>query len=71
MQVVTAEHLVPPACDRLIGGRDTAEQHIAQRVTTFDQSGTSEIESAGSIVQQRRIGWPKRGGHRAVALVAG
>ena len=34
VQVVAAENLVPPACDRFLGGRHQPQQDVAQRVTS-------------------------------------
>ena len=51
MQVVSAEDLVPPTGDRLVGGRNQAEQHIPQWLATVDQGGAGQEEGAGSIMQ--------------------
>ena len=71
VQVVAAEHLVPPTGDRFLGGRHQPKQHVAQRVSTADLGGAGQEEPTGAIVQQRGIGRAKRGRHRGVALMPG
>ena len=56
VQVVAAEHLVPAAGDRFLGGRHHAEQHVAERVAAAALGGAGEEEAAGPVVQQRGIG---------------
>src|ERR1700716_3661090 len=71
VQVMASEHLVPPTRDWFLDGRHQAEQHVAQRVSTADLGGAGQEETAGAIVQQRRIGGTKRGRDRSVALMPG
>ncbi len=70
-QLGPAEHLVPPARDRLVGGRRHAEQDVPDRVYAGHLAGPGAVEPAGPVVQQRRVGRPQRRGQRGVALVAG
>jgi hypothetical protein len=65
-----AEHLVPPAGDRLVGGGDHAQQHVAHRVLPRQLRGALQVEAAGAVVQQRRVGGPQRRGDGGVRLVA-
>ena len=69
VQVVAAEHLVPPACDRFLGGRHHPKKHVAQRVSAADLGGAGEEEPTGAVVQQRGIGGPQRRRHRRIALM--
>ena len=68
---MAAEHLVPPAGDRFLGGRHQSEQDIAQRVAPVDLLGAGQEEATGTVVQQRGIGVPKGRRHRDVPLVPG
>ncbi len=70
VQVVAAEHLVSPACDRLIGGCHQPEYNVAQRVSAFGLSGAGQKETARTIVQQGGIGHTKRRRHRGVAFMS-
>jgi hypothetical protein len=71
VQVFAAEHLVPPAGDRFLGGRHQPEQHVAQRVSTADLGGAGQEEATGAIMQQRGIGGPESRRHRSIALMPG
>ncbi len=64
-----AEHLVAPARDRIVGAGAQAEQHVEQRRLAGHLVRPREEERARSVVQERRIGGPQRGGDRGVALV--
>ena len=61
-----AEHLVPAAGRRVVGAGQHAEQHRPQRVveaaTGLHRAG--QEERAGAVVQQRRVGRPRRPGRR-------
>ena len=70
-QLGAAEHLVPPAGDRLVCGRRHSEQHVTDWVDAGHLAGAGAVEPAGPVVQQRRVGWPQRRGQRGVALMAG
>ena len=70
-QLGPAEHLVPPAGDRLVRGRRHSEQHVTDWVDAGHLTGAGAVEPAGPVVQQGRVGWPQRRGQRGVALVAG
>ena len=69
-QLGPAEHLVPPAGDRLVRGRRHPEQHVTDRVDAGYLAGAGAVEPAGPVVQQRRVVRPQRRGQRGVALVA-
>ncbi len=65
------ENLVPPGGNRLVGRGDDAQQHVAQRVLARHLQPAAHVETAGAVVQQRRIRRPQRGGDRGVGLVPG
>ena len=70
-QLGPAEHLVPPAGDRLVRGRRHPEQDVTDRVDAGYLAGAGAVEPAGPVVQQRRVGGPQRGRDGGVALVPG
>ena len=55
-QVVAAEHLVAAAGDRLARRGDHPGEDVAHTVET----GATEVEAAAAIVQQGRVGGPRR-----------
>ena len=69
VQVVAAEYFVPPTGDRLLGGRDDPEEHVAQRIASTDLPGPVEEEAARAVMQQCRIGGSKRGRDGSVAFM--
>ena len=72
VQVGVADHLVPPAGDRLGRRRDQPEQHVAHTVPgRAGAGGAHQVERPGPVVQQRRVIPPQRRRDRRVALVAG
>ena len=79
LEVDVAEHLVPPAGDRLDRRRDHAAQDVAggvgDRVGVARGhgrlGGAGAVERAGAVVQERRVGLPQRRRDGRVALVPG
>ena len=69
-ELLAAEDLVPPAGDRLEGGRDDPEHDVAQAVD-LGLRCAGEVEGARAVVQERRIVDPKRERDGRVRLVAG
>ncbi len=65
------EHLVTPTGDRLLGEREHAREHVPHRIVTGHLLGAGAVETAGSVVEQRRVGRPERRRDRRVALVSG
>ena len=69
---LVAEHLVPAAGDRLVRGGHQPEQDIrARRRAARRPARAGQVEAAGAVVQQGRVGEPQRGGDAGVALVPG
>ena len=67
-----AEHLVPPARDRLLHRGHQAEQHVPDTVPGRRRLlRPGQVERARPVVQQRRVGEPQRGRDARVALVPG
>ena len=56
-----------PPGDRLVGGRDDAGQDVADAVET----GSRQVEATAAVVQERRVGGPRRHAQDCVALVTG
>ena len=69
-QLGVAEHLVPAARDRLGAGRGDAAQDVGHAVAPRLRR-TREIERAGAVVEERRVGGAEREGDAGVALVPG
>ena len=69
-EVVVPEHLVAPAGDRLVDGRRHAEQDVPDPVAP-DLAGAREVEAAGAVVEERRVGRAQRERDERVRLVAG
>ncbi len=70
-EVGMAEHLVPPAGDRLVGRSEQAEQDVTDTVVTRHLLRPGEVEAARPVVQEGRVGRSQRGGDQGVGLVAG
>ena len=68
-QIVVAEHLVPAAGDRLVGRGGDTEHHVGHAVAA-DLTGAGEVERAGSVVEQGRVGRAQGERDRSVALVS-
>ena len=69
-QVGVTEDLVPATGDRLVGRTNEAQQDIADAVVAGHLLRAGEVEAAGSVVQQRRIGRSQCGRDQGVALVS-
>ena len=65
-----AEHLVPAAGDRLVGRRRHPEQDVPDAVVPH-LPGAGEVEAAGAVVEQRRVGRSQRERDERVRLVPG
>ena len=66
-----AEDLVAAAGDRLVDRRQQAEEHVVDAVVARHLAGSGQVEAAGAVVQQRRVGRAHGGGHQRVGLMAG
>ena len=64
-----AEDLVAAAGDRLLGRRGHAEEDVPDAVSP-GLAGTREVEAAGSVVEERRVGRLERERDERVRLVA-
>ena len=69
-QLVPAEHLVPPAGDRLGGCRDDPQQDVAQPVDA-PLRGAREVEGARAVVEESRVVDAERECDGGVRLVPG
>ena len=72
VQLLVAEHLVAAAGDGLVHRGHQPEQDIADPVTRWaGLLAPGQVEGAGAVVQQGRVGDPQRRGDAGVALVPG
>ena len=69
-QLVMAEHLVSATGDRLVAESEHAGEHVGHGAVAGALTRTGAVEAARSVVQERRVGEPQRGGDRSIALVA-
>ena len=67
-QRVVAEHLVPPACDRLVDRGGDALHHVGDAVPACLRRA-GEVEGAGAVVEERGIRGTQGKRDRRVALV--
>ncbi len=67
-EVVMPEHLVPPARDRLVGGRCHPEQDVPGAVVTC-LARAGEVEGARPVVEERRVARAERQCDERVRLV--
>ena len=67
---VVAEHLVPPAGDRLVRGGDQAEEDVLKWGGVRDLLRPRAVEAARSVVEKRRVRWSERCRDHSIRLVA-
>ena len=67
-ELVVAEDLVPAARDRLVAGRGDAAEDVGHAVPPGLRRAR-EVERAGAVVEERRVGAAEREGDAGVALV--
>ena len=69
-EVAMAEHLVPAAGDRLLGGGGHAEEDVPDAVAAR-LLGAREVEAARAVVEERGVAGTQRERDEGVRLVAG
>ena len=72
-EIRVAEHLVPPARDRLVAGGREPERHVEDAGPGWPAGlgAAREVEAAGAVVEEGGVGGPGREGDRGVGLVPG
>ena len=69
-QAFASEHFVPPARDRILGGRDQRKHRVEDRCLAAPDARARRHESSRPVVQERGIGHAQQMSEHRVRLVA-